>query len=169
MLLTIRRFLTDSRRPSGSARATWRERGDIACHDARSATIRQRVPGGAAAYGCQPQIWQKRRPWVTGPEERRGSAGHEKAGASRPMRPLRSGGAATAPWGHTLGWVSSANARFTSAERRYRMMIPGRSIIESPMPEPGYWIMYRKASKIAKPATTMATIQAHGCSAHSPR
>ena len=36
------------------------------------------------------------------------------------------------------------------------------------MPVPGYWIIHRKASKIAKPATTMATIQAHGCSDQRP-
>ena len=42
------------------------------------------------------------------------------------------------------------------------------SIIAMPMPLPGYGSMYRNASKIAKPATSMATIQAHGCNDHRP-
>ena len=37
-----------------------------------------------------------------------------------------------------------------------------------PMPLPAYWIMYRTASKIAKPATIMANVHAQGWRDHRP-
>src|SRR5829696_7239144 len=37
-----------------------------------------------------------------------------------------------------------------------------------PRPEPGYWNIHRSASNSAKPATTIAKVQAHGWSDHRP-